>query len=404
VERFFGDMRGADYARAVRRACPAANFYAVFTAALRYSEFMSEPRAWTGYAWATGAAAACTLAGLAMAPRFDPVNIAMVYLLAVVLVALRYSRGAAVAASVMGIVAFNFFFVPPVRSFAVHDPQHLLTFAIMLAVALVISHLVASVRGQAKAQAELAIAAETERVRSALLASISHDLRTPLAVMSGASSSLAERGEQLGAEERRALAGTVYRQARDMAEVMGNVLQMTRLENGAIVLARDWDSLAEIAGSALERVGGRLAGHRVMVDLPPDLPLVRVDAILIEQVLGNLLENAARHTPAGTLVRLRAAVLQGELTVSVEDFGPGLQPEDFKRLFAKFHHGAVEGPAGGVGLGLAICRAVLKLHGGRIWAEQLPGGGSAFRFTLPLEPPPQPPEEERPPTPVAVDP
>ena len=354
---------------------------------------MNAVRTWAGYAWAVAATSGCTLAGLAMRPRFDPVNIAMVYLLAVVVIALRYSRGAAVAASVVCIVAFNFFFVPPVRSFAVHDPQHLLTFAIMLAVALVISHLVSSVRAQAKAQAELAVAAETERVRSALLASISHDLRTPLAVMSGASSSLAERGEQLGADERRALAGTIYRQARDMAEVMGNVLQMTRFESGAIAIERDWDSLAEIAGSALERVGARLAQHRLMVDLPPDLPLVRVDAILIEQVLGNLLENAARHTPAGTLVRLRAAAQEGELVVSVEDFGPGLQPEDFKRLFAKFHHGAAEGPAGGVGLGLAICRAILKLHGGRIWAEQLPGGGTAFRFTLPLEEAPPVPAE-----------
>jgi two-component system, OmpR family, sensor histidine kinase KdpD len=348
----------------------------------------------TGYAWAAGAAVLGTLAGLAMAPRFDPVNIAMVYLLAVVVIALRCSRGAAVAASVMCIVAFNYFFVPPVRSFAVHDAQHLLTFAIMLAVALVISHLVSSVRQQATAQAALAVEAETERVRSALLASISHDLRTPLAVISGASSSLAERGEQLAPAERQALAGSVFRQARDMAEVMGNVLQMTRLENGAIVPQRDWDSLAEIAGSALERVAGRLAGHRLMVELPSDLPLVRVDPILVEQALGNLLENAARHTPPGTLVRLRAAVRDGELLVSVEDFGPGLQPEDFKRLFAKFHRGAAEGAAGGVGLGLAICSAIVRLHGGRIWAEQLPGGGSAFRFTLPLEAPPQPPAAE----------
>jgi two-component system sensor histidine kinase KdpD len=348
----------------------------------------------TGYLWAAGAALACTLAGLAMTPRFDPVNIAMVYLLAVVVVALRFSRGAAVAASVLSIVAFNFFFVPPVMSFHVTDAQHLLTFGIMLAVALIISHLVYSVRRQAKAQAELAVEAETERVRSALLASISHDLRTPLAVISGAASSLAERGEQLPPAERRALADSVFRQARDMADVMGNVLQMTRLESGAIALQRDWDSLAEIAGSALQRVAARLEQHRVMVDLPPDLPLLRVDAILIEQVLGNLLENAARHTPPGTLVRLRAGVQEGELVVSVEDFGPGLQPEDFKRLFAKFHRGSAEGPAGGVGLGLAICRAILKLHGGRIWAEQLPGGGSAFRFALPLEAPPQPPEEE----------
>jgi two-component system sensor histidine kinase KdpD len=131
-----------------------------------------------------------------------------------------------------------------------------------------------------------------------------------------------------------------------------------------------------------------------MLDLPADLPLVRVDATLIEQVLGNLLENAARHTPAGTLVRLRAARRDAELVVSVEDFGSGLPPEDFKRLFAKFHRGGGEAAGGGIGLGLAICRAIVLLHRGRIWAEQLPGGGTAFRFTLSVDQAPQPPAEE----------
>lgn len=348
-----------------------------------------------GYAWAVAATAACTAAGLTMRPYIDPVNIAMVFLLAVVGIALRFSRGAAVFTAVLCVVVFDVVFVPPYLSFAVDDIQYLVTFAIMLAVGLVISGLAESARRQEKARAALAVVAETERVRSALLSSISHDLRTPLAVMSGASSSLAERGEQLGADERRALAQSIFQQSRDMAEVMGNVLQMTRLETGTIEIRRDWASITEIAGSALDRLAGRLAQHRVMLDLPADLPLVRVDATLIEQVLGNLLENAARHTPAGTLVRLRAARRDAELVVSVEDFGSGLPPEDFKRLFAKFHRGgAGEAAGGGIGLGLAICRAIVTLHQGRIWAEQLPGGGTAFRFTLPLEAPPPAPAEE----------
>ena len=347
-----------------------------------------------GYAWAVVATAACTAAGLALRPYIDPVNIAMLYLLAVVDIALRYSRGAAVFTAVLCVVTFDFLFVPPYLSFAVNDGQYLVTFAIMLAVGLVISGLAERARRQEQARAALAVEAETERVRSALLSSISHDLRTPLAVMSGASSSLAERGEQLDPAQRRALAQSIFQQARDMAEVMGNVLQMTRLETGVIEIRRDWASLAEIAGSALDRLAGRLAQHRVMLDLPADLPLVRVDAVLIEQVLGNLLENAAKHTPAGTLVRLRAARRDAELVVSVEDFGPGLLPANFERVFAKFHRGAGEGAAGGIGLGLAICRAIVTLHRGRIWAEQLPGGGSAFRFTLPLEEPPPAPAEE----------
>jgi two-component system sensor histidine kinase KdpD len=324
-----------------------------------------------------------------MAPRFELVNIAMLYLLAVVVVALRFSRGPVIAASILNVAAFNFFFVPPRGTFSVEEPQYLLTFAMMLAVGLIISGLTGRVRARAKAQAELAIEAETERIRAALLASISHDLRTPLAVITGASSSLAERGERLSAEERHALAQSIFHQSREMSELVTKVLQMTRLESGAIALERDWDSLGEIAGAVLRRLRDRLATHMVMVDLPDDLPLVRVDASLIEQALGNLLENAARHTPPRTLIRLRAQRHGSELVISVEDFGPGLPEGDLERLFEKFHHGR----AGGVGLGLAICRAVVQLHQGRIWAEQLPGGGTAFRFTLPLEEPPPVPAE-----------
>jgi two-component system sensor histidine kinase KdpD len=148
-----------------------------------------------------------------------------------------------------------------------------------------------------------------------------------------------------------------------------------------------------MVGSVLSGLRGRLAQHRVMVDFPEALPLVRVDATLIEQALGNLLENAATHTPPGTLVRLRAQQGKGELVVSVEDFGPGIPEGEVERVFDKFHRPGAEGSAGGVGLGLAICRAIVRLHGGRAWAEQLPGGGSAFRFTLPLEAVPRAPRE-----------
>jgi two-component system sensor histidine kinase KdpD len=351
---------------------------------------------WTGYAWALGATAACTAAGLAMRARFDVVNIAMVYLLAVVIIALRFSRGPAVMTSILSVAAFDFLFVPPRGVFTVDDAQYLLTFAIMLAVGLIISRLVESVRAQAKAQSRAQTAADTERVRNALLASISHDLRTPLAVMAGASSSLAERGELLPAAERRALARSIFEQAREMSEQVAKVLQMTRLECGAIELERDWDSIADIAGAALARLRQRLAHHRVIVELPNDLPLVRVDATLIDQALANLLENAAKHTPPGTLVRLRAKVQAQEIVVSVEDFGPGLTDAELEGVFAKFQRAAPEATGSGVGLGLAICRAIVALHGGRVWAEQLPGGGTAFRFALPVEAAPEVPLETAP--------
>ena len=346
-----------------------------------------------GYACAAGAALLCTLAGMAMAPRFDIVNIAMVYLLAVVVIAVVFTRGAAILCAALCVAAFDFMFVPPQGAFTVNDAQYLLTFAIMLLVALVISGLIENRRRQSARETALAIDAETERIRSALLASISHDLRTPLAVMAGASSSLAENGERLAPAERSALARSIYAQARDMSEQVAKVLQMTRLETGALALERDWISITEIAGSVLERLSARLATHRVVVDLPADLPLVRADATLIDQALANLVENAALHTPAGTVVQVRARQQDGELVVSVEDFGPGVDDAALERVFAKFERGSAESTGTGVGLGLAICRAIVRLHGGRAWAEKVPGGGSAFRFSLPVEPPPAVPAE-----------
>lgn len=395
------------------REGPESNLYGIFTRRLRYSSsmnFRQQHRDFMGYASAVLAVVACTLAGFAMRPRFDIVNVAMVYLLAVVIVSMRTSRGPAILCAAASVAVFDFLFVPPEGTLTIQDAQYLLTFVIMVGVTVVISGLMAKSERENAERTALAVEAETERIRSTLLASISHDLRTPLSVIAGAASSLAERGEQIASAEREALARSLYGQARDMSEQVDKVLQMTRLEMGTIALKRDWASLPEIVGSVLSRLAERLARHTVVLDLPPDLPLMRVDAPLIEQVLVNLLENAARHTPTNTLVHIRAllatvkpsaasnrsaasAPSTQELVVSVEDFGPGLEDRDVERIFDKFYRREAEGPVAGVGLGLAICRAIVMLHGGRIWAEQIPGGGTAFRFALPVEPAPQAPAE-----------
>ncbi|MEO8486287.1 MAG: DUF4118 domain-containing protein [Betaproteobacteria bacterium] len=346
-----------------------------------------------GYAWAVAAAAACTLAGLAITPRFDLVNIAMVYMLGVVYVALRHPLGAAIATAVLCVGAFDFLFVPPRGTLTVDDLQYLLTFAIMVVVAVVISRLVQDAREQSRAQAGLALEAETERIRSALLASISHDLRTPLAVIVGASSSLVDAGDRLNADERRGLAKSVYEQSRDMSDRVVKILELTRLEAGGLKLQRDWSAFPDILRAALARLHERMATHRVVLDVPDDLPLILVDATLVEQALGNLLENALKHTPPGTVVSVKAERRDLALRVSVEDYAGALSPDQVERVFDKFWRGDPEGGAGGVGLGLAICRAIVRLHGGRVWAESLSGGATAFRFELPIdETPPMPVE------------
>jgi two-component system sensor histidine kinase KdpD len=175
-----------------------------------------------------------------------------------------------------------------------------------------------------------------------------------------------------------------------MSEHVAKVLQMTRLENRAIELQRDWASLGRLRPGAAP-LGERMAGHRLMVEIPDELPLVRIDATLVEQALGNLLENAARHTPPGTVVRLRAAAARRELIVSVEDFGGGLPDGDVERVFAKFHHGNTAGAGSGMGWPVDLPRD----------REAPPGRpgpsacreGTAFRFTLPLEDSPVIPAE-----------
>ncbi|MGH8035964.1 MAG: sensor histidine kinase [Lysobacterales bacterium] len=237
------------------------------------------------------------------------------------------------------------------------------------------------------------IAAETESNRGALLASISHDLRTPLAVLTGASSSLVETGDWLSHEERTALAESIYQQAREVSDQVDKILQMTRIESGVITLNRDWTDLSEIVGAVLARLSGNLAHHHVLVDIADHLPLVFADASLIEQVLVNLLDNARRHTPPGTIVQVRARTEAEDVVVSVVDSGPGIEEGEIERLFVKFQRGAAEGVGSGIGLGLAICRAIVAMHGGKIWAERMLDGGSAFRFSLPLLHAPAPPVE-----------
>lgn len=492
------------------------------------------------YAWAAGICLLTSLLALPLARLFDLANIVMLFLLCVVLVAVKLGRGPSMLAAVLSVVVFDFFFVQPRFSFAVTDIQYLITFLVMLVVGLLIGQLTANLRfaaqvaasreqraqalfeltrdlsgalltsqvvesaeslvrrafgGEARvlltdANDQLDVAAhlpasldtsvadwafrhgqragaatatlpgspwhfvplqapmrirgvlavlvpkprwllipeqiqqletlarqiaialervhyvdvaqaavvqmESERLRNTLLAAMSHDIRTPLTALVGQAEVLAT-STPLTAEQRSS-AQTIGEEARELSSLVTNMLEMARLESGQVELRKDWQSVEEIVGSAIRSARHALGELQVRTELPADLPLVAFDASLIERVLVNLLENAAKYgvttPPATPAVVVSASTTATTLVVTVRDFGPGL-PHHVKgredELFAKFTRGHNESSTRGVGLGLAICKAIIDAHRGKINVAQAAGAGAAFTFTLPRQAPPQMP-------------
>jgi two-component system sensor histidine kinase KdpD len=485
--------------------------------------------------------AACTGIAALMFSYFNLVDLAMVYLLGIMIAASRTSKGPSLLAALLSVATFDFIFVPPYYTFAVNQINYYITFVVMFVVALVISRLTLRVRGQTNAarlrerrtaalyslskelvhergiknlsaiaikhinevfssevvvllpdekgnlsvsstetetfaldQRELSVAqwtfdhrqqagrgtdtlpgakalylplitssrtvgvlgilpkdsagifdqeqihilesfanqtamaierallseetqaallkAETETLRNLLLSSVSHDLRTPLAAITGAATTLLQQDISLDRNSQQELIKAIYEEAEHLNAIIRNILDMTRLESGAITVKKEWQSLEEIIGGVLNRFSEKLKDHTISIDLPSDVPLVPFDPLLIEQVLMNLLENAVKYTPRGSLLELNASVKGENLQIELADRGPGITSGEEKRIFEKFVRGSVS--KGGIGLGLTICKAIIDAHGGHIWAENRPGGGAVFRFTVPLDGKPRLPEAE----------
>jgi two-component system sensor histidine kinase KdpD len=487
-------------------------------------------------------ATSAALSGLVFG-RSQLADVVMLFLLGIVIVSLRLGHGPSLFAAVLGVLVYDFFFIPPFYSFAVSDLRHVVTFGVMLLVAGVISSLTRRVRDHAEAarerevrtgvlyhlsrdlaraqsvhailaaaaehvaqvfasrmvvfvprpgdnlapiyestgleatvpaelgvahaawrtrlpaglstasfpessgfylpliasrgsvgvlglfpenrrrfddpdqrylldsfasqmaaameRAELAeeaehqrIQADAERMRNALLSSVSHDLRTPLAVIAGAASTLLHEPHPVPADERRSLLQSIYDEGDRLNRLIGNLLDMTRLESGTLKVKREWYLVEEIVGVALNRTEGLLKGRDVRVTAPPDL-LAPVDDVLVEQALVNVIENAAKYSRAGSPIEIRAAVENRELVLEVADRGPGIAPGDEQRIFEKFYRGHIEKGPSGAGLGLAIARAIASAHSGSLVAQNRDDGGARFTFTLPIE--------GEPPKPVALD-
>lgn len=483
--------------------------------------------------------AACTGVAALLSGRFELSDLTMVYLLGSVGAAVAFGRGAAIFASILSVAAFNYIFVPPRFSFEVGDAQYIVTFGVMLTVAVVTGMLTARLREQLAlarfrerrtaalyrlshelisrslpsdvleiavrrigdvlnsrvavvgpaqspetvvlagdpavvdppaesaaarrafddgqiaglehvgsvgvlhmpleaglhrygvmsvepiagswsaerfqlfrvlvSQTALALErcrlanevhaarslADTERSRNALLSSVSHDLRTPLAAITGAATSLRDGSAQLVDATRRELADMIAEEAQRLNRLIGNILDMTRLESGMLRVRRDWHSLEELVGAALVRLEATLGSRPVVLDLQPDLPLVSIDGVLFEQVLTNLIENAHKYSADGLPIEIHAAIAGTTLRLEVADRGPGLPSGEEIRVFEKFHRGSNTRAVPGAGLGLSICQGIVEAHGGTISAANRDGGGATFTVRLPLEGEPPIVEQER---------
>jgi K+-sensing histidine kinase KdpD len=334
------------------------------------------------YVISVGVVALCTAISIPLRTTLAPPTFAMVYLLGVIGVSIRCRRPAAILNAVLSVTAFDYFCVPFHNSLVLEDSDYIVTLVAMLVVALVISTLTFKIRLQDAAVMKAEIAIQTERTRNSFLSAVSHDIRTPLASIYGAATSLLEQEERLVPAARHELIESIAGEATRLNRVVGKLLEMTRLDAGA-ELKRDWYPLEEIIGAALTRLEPALRGRSITTDIPAELPLIYVDDVLMEQVFVNLLENAANYTPQGTPIEVAATKDGTRLIVFVRDVGPGIPTGDEERVFEKFFRGRTDGVRG-AGLGLAICRAIIQRHNGTIYASNRAEGGTAITMELPF--------------------
>ena len=332
-----------------------------------------------GYVIAIGAVTLVTLAIGLIETRIHIASIAMLYLLAVLATASLAGRGAAIVASIASFLVYNWFFVEPLHTFQVGDPNEWFTLLLLLVTGIITGEIERFRRQGTEAE----VLRRADELKTALLGAVSHDLRTPLASIIASAASLRQRDVEWTPAEHEGFLADIEGEARRLERIVANLLDLSRMESGALRPERGWYDLAAIVDDVLGRMRPRTTGHRVHVDIPDDLPPVPVDYVEIDQVLSNLIENAVVHTPPGTNVWIAARRSTDALEVSVSDDGPGIASVR-SDLFDAFVHADDRGGKRGAGLGLAIARGLVEAHGGRIVGEDRAGGGATITFTLPL--------------------
>ena len=360
------------------------------------------------YAIALGSVTLVTALIGAALTRVHIASIAMLYLLAVLGTATFAGGRAAVAAAIASFLAYNWFFVEPLHTFQVGDPDEWLALVLFLVTAVITGQLAARLRERAREASErareaVALYEERERLReaateaevlrraddlkTALLGAVSHDLRTPLASIIASAGSLRQRDVDWTDAERDGFLADIENEARRLGRIVANLLDLSRMESGTLRPERGWYDVAALVDDVVGRLRGLTGQHNVRVTIPDDLPPVPLDYVEIDQVLTNVIENAARHTPAGTTIWISAEREADAIVIGVADDGPGIAEDERARVFDPFIRGGDRRAARGAGLGLAISRGLVEAHGGYITAEERPGGGTWIRISLPLRVP-----------------
>jgi two-component system sensor histidine kinase KdpD len=306
-------------------------------------------------------------------------GLAILYLLAVLPVAVLYGLAYALAVSIASMLAFNFFFLPPLHTLELRESENWVALGVFVVTAIVVSELATRARRRAFAAAEADTLRRSDAAKTAVLHAVSHDLRSPLTAIRAAAEGLESGSLQLGEEDRAALLETIRLETARLERLVANLLDLSRLEAGAASAQRELWPVDELVSRALDVLGAEAS--RVSVTLDGEAPLVRVDAAQLERVLANVLENALRFSSPPDPVELVVSSTGDDVLVRITDHGPGLETGSLDRIFEPFEHG--RGGREGTGLGLAIARGFAEANGSRLWAEPRPGSGAAFVLAMP---------------------
>ena len=315
--------------------------------------------------------------------QFDLPTAVLLYLVPIIFAAARWGRGPAAIAAVVAAIAHDYLFIPPVGTLAVAKPDEVIGLGLLLFTALATAQLADAARRGAQQQRAASLARQSEEVKTALLRAVTHDLRTPLASIKANVSGLRQPEVLYSDEDRAELLAAIDDEADRLDRLVGNLLEASRLEAGVLVPHKQAQDLAELVHAVIRRLKPVLGERAITVAVQADMPLVACDYGQVDQVMTNLLENAARHTPDGSPIEVFLTADQTSAHVSVVDHGAGVPADDRSRIFRPFERGRTT-HAPGSGLGLSIARGLAEAHGGRLDVERADAGGAQFTLTLPL--------------------